>query len=67
MINPSQNYIAKSSSQLEACWRSLSASRLFAGRWKFFANAMDANECSICGEESFGTGSDHVRSVKVLS
>jgi Phosphoglucomutase/phosphomannomutase, alpha/beta/alpha domain III len=29
--------------------------------WKYFANAMDANQCSICGEESFGTGSDHVR------
>jgi phosphoglucomutase len=29
--------------------------------WKYFGNAMDANQCSICGEESFGTGSDHVR------
>eukprot|EP00891_Asterochloris_glomerata_P006902 jgi/Astpho2/6902/Aster-07898 len=29
--------------------------------WKFFGNLMDANRCSICGEESFGTGSDHVR------
>ncbi|KAI9253571.1 hypothetical protein BY458DRAFT_542018 [Sporodiniella umbellata] len=29
--------------------------------WKFFGNLMDANRCSICGEESFGTGSDHIR------
>ncbi|GAB2279969.1 hypothetical protein Dimus_014606 [Dionaea muscipula] len=29
--------------------------------WKFFGNLMDAGFCSICGEESFGTGSDHVR------
>lgn len=24
--------------------------------WKFFGNLMDAGQCSICGEESFGTG-----------
>ncbi len=30
-------------------------------RWKFFGNLMDANKLSICGEESFGTGSDHIR------
>ncbi|PPS00781.1 hypothetical protein GOBAR_AA19885 [Gossypium barbadense] len=29
--------------------------------WKFFGNLMDAGQCSICGEESFGTGSDHIR------
>ena len=29
--------------------------------WKFFGNLMDDNRCSLCGEESFGTGSDHVR------
>ena len=29
--------------------------------WKFFGNLMDANKLSICGEESFGTGSDHIR------
>ncbi|KAL2904561.1 Phosphoglucomutase cytoplasmic [Bienertia sinuspersici] len=29
--------------------------------WKFFGNLMDAERCSVCGEESFGTGSDHVR------
>jgi phosphoglucomutase len=23
--------------------------------WKFFGNLMDAQQCSICGEESFGT------------
>ncbi|KAJ8571154.1 hypothetical protein K7X08_038126 [Anisodus acutangulus] len=29
--------------------------------WKSFGNLMDAGICSICGEESFGTGSDHIR------
>ena len=29
--------------------------------WKFFVNLMDADMCTICGEESFGTGSNHVR------
>ncbi|MBA2626391.1 MAG: alpha-D-glucose phosphate-specific phosphoglucomutase [Gemmatimonadales bacterium] len=29
--------------------------------WKFFGNLMDAGRVTICGEESFGTGSDHVR------
>ena len=29
--------------------------------WKFFGNLLDAGKISICGEESFGTGSDHVR------
>jgi len=29
--------------------------------WKFFGNLMDAGRLSICGEESFGTGSDHIR------
>jgi phosphoglucomutase len=29
--------------------------------WKFFGNLMDAGLCTICGEESFGTGSNHVR------
>lgn len=24
--------------------------------WKFFGNLMDANKLSLCGEESFGTG-----------
>ena len=24
--------------------------------WKYFGNLMDAGRCSICGEESFGTG-----------
>lgn len=24
--------------------------------WKFFGNLMDAGMCSVCGEESFGTG-----------
>lgn len=31
--------------------------------WKFFGNLMDAGKLSLCGEESFGTGSDHVRCV----
>lgn len=29
--------------------------------WKFFGNLLDAGRCTICGEESFGTGSDHLR------
>ncbi|CAF3356458.1 unnamed protein product [Rotaria socialis] len=29
--------------------------------WKFFGNLMDSKLISICGEESFGTGSDHIR------
>jgi len=29
--------------------------------WKFFGNLLDANQITLCGEESFGTGSDHVR------
>lgn len=29
--------------------------------WKFFGSLMDAGKVSICGEESFGTGSDHIR------
>ncbi|XP_026193927.1 phosphoglucomutase, cytoplasmic [Cyclospora cayetanensis] len=29
--------------------------------WKYFTNLMDAGRLSICGEESFGTGSMHVR------
>lgn len=29
--------------------------------WKFFSNLMDAGFCSIWGDESFGTGSDHIR------
>ncbi len=34
---------------------------LFLAGWKFFGNLMDAGRLSICGEESFGTGSDHIR------
>jgi phosphoglucomutase len=29
--------------------------------WKFFGSLLDAGQISLCGEESFGTGSDHVR------
>jgi phosphoglucomutase len=29
--------------------------------WKFFGNLMDAGMIQICGEESFGTGSNHIR------
>ncbi len=29
--------------------------------WKFFGNLLDAEMATICGEESFGTGSNHVR------
>ena len=34
--------------------------------WKFFGNLMDAGKCALCGEESFGTGSDHVRSAVLV-
>ena len=29
--------------------------------WKYFGNLLDAQKINLCGEESFGTGSDHVR------
>ena len=29
--------------------------------WKFFGNLMDAGLVNLCGEESYGTGSDHIR------
>jgi phosphoglucomutase len=29
--------------------------------WKFFGNLLDAEKVTLCGEESFGTGSNHVR------
>jgi phosphoglucomutase len=29
--------------------------------WKYFGNLLDARRITLCGEESFGTGSDHVR------
>ncbi len=29
--------------------------------WKFFGSLLDAGKVTFCGEESFGTGSDHVR------
>ncbi|PIE07852.1 MAG: alpha-D-glucose phosphate-specific phosphoglucomutase [Rhodobacterales bacterium] len=29
--------------------------------WKFFGNLLDAGKVTLCGEESFGTGSSHVR------
>jgi phosphoglucomutase len=29
--------------------------------WKFFGNLLDADQATLCGEESFGTGSNHVR------
>ncbi len=29
--------------------------------WKFFGNLMDAGRITLCGEESFGTGSSHIR------
>lgn len=29
--------------------------------WKYFGNLLDAGRITLCGEESFGTGSDHVR------
>ena len=29
--------------------------------WKFFGNLLDAEKITLCGEESYGTGSDHIR------
>lgn len=29
--------------------------------WKYFGNLLDANKITLCGEESFGTGSNHIR------
>jgi phosphoglucomutase len=29
--------------------------------WKFFGSLLDAGKATLCGEESFGTGSDHIR------
>ena len=29
--------------------------------WTFFGTLLDAGRITVCGEESFGTGSDHVR------
>jgi phosphoglucomutase len=29
--------------------------------WKYFGNLLDAGLCTLCGEESFGTGSSHMR------
>lgn len=29
--------------------------------WKFFGNLLDAQKITLCGEESFGTGSNHLR------
>uniref|UniRef100_A0A3P9HA79 Phosphoglucomutase-1 n=1 Tax=Oryzias latipes TaxID=8090 RepID=A0A3P9HA79_ORYLA len=34
--------------------------------WKFFGNLMDAGLVSLCGEESFGTGGDHIREMDGL-
>jgi phosphoglucomutase len=29
--------------------------------WKFFGNLLDTNKATLCGEESFSTGSNHIR------
>lgn len=33
--------------------------------WKFFGNLMDAGKCSLCGEESFGTGNALLRNHRI--
>jgi phosphoglucomutase len=57
--------VARSMPTSRAC--DLVAARLGVGcfetptGWKFFGNLLDAGKVTICGEESAGTGSDHVR------
>ena len=34
--------------------------------WKFFGNLLDAGKITLCGEESFGAGSDHIREKDAL-
>ena len=34
---------------------------MYVSGWKFFGNLMDVGKVALCGEESFGTGSDHIR------
>ena len=34
--------------------------------WKFFGNLLDAGKITLCGEESFGTGSNHVPQAALL-
>jgi phosphoglucomutase len=34
--------------------------------WKFFGNLMDAGKCSVCGEESFGTGASTLCTITCL-
>lgn len=34
--------------------------------WKFFGNLMDAGKCSVCGEESFGTGAAKLMGCSVV-
>lgn len=51
-------YVCRDSSVLTGkmpCWMQVPTG------WKFFGNLMDARKLSVCGEESFGTGSDHIR------
>lgn len=28
--------------------------------WRYFSNLMDSGRCSLCGEESFGTGKQYI-------
>jgi phosphoglucomutase len=46
---------------LNFTWTGAEAYSDFFPGWKFFGNLLDADKISLCGEESFGTGSNHIR------
>ncbi len=43
-----------------AAWLGLNSYESPTG-WKFFGNMLEAGRITLCGEESIGTGSDHIR------
>jgi len=54
-------YFEVPTGKLGIFWSTKVADTRLRTGWKFFGNLMDAGRLSICGEESFGTGSDHIR------